>query len=254
MFFLIIFIFLLTIFSVLNIKTTRLIGINFKVTEYQIPIYLKILEFFDRHYNYKYLVKNINQNINKDDTKNIVINLTKWIKINIKKIPKTIDIIDNHPLTIVHRRLGTEDQFSDLLSVLLVYSNVDSFYKKFHTNKHPLTFFKINDYWSIIDPYYGIIFLNNDNFFASIKDLKENKWKINSLKFEEINDSNMNEFFENKFNNYYEVIEYYKTIFSQLPSSSNINNTNIFNRGGRSYTQKPFSRLTYEIHNFYNNL
>ena len=36
--------FFLLIFIIGNIKTTRLIGINYIVTEYEIPIYLKILE------------------------------------------------------------------------------------------------------------------------------------------------------------------------------------------------------------------
>ena len=80
-----------------------------------------------------------------------------------------IDIVDHHPLTIIERRLGGDDQFSDLLSILLVYSNIDSFFiSKFNNFGHSLTFFKINDYWSIIDPYYGVIFTNIDDFFASI--------------------------------------------------------------------------------------
>ncbi len=65
-------------------KTTRFIGINYKVTEYEIPIYLKIIDFYDRHYNYKYLVKNINRNNNNEN--DIILNTTKWIKNNIKKI------------------------------------------------------------------------------------------------------------------------------------------------------------------------
>ena len=118
-------IFLLTIFFIINKNTTRKIGINHEIFEYQIPIYLKILDFYDRHYNYKYLVKKINENlVNEQD---IVLSTTKWIKNNIQKIPVDVDIVDNHPLTIIERRLGTIDQFSDLLSVILVYSDIDSF-------------------------------------------------------------------------------------------------------------------------------
>ncbi|SVC07918.1 uncharacterized protein METZ01_LOCUS260772, partial [marine metagenome] len=142
---------LITIFFIANRNTTRFIGINYKVSEYQIPIYLKILDFYDRHYNYKYLAKNINKNTNSE--KDIILNTTKWIKNNIRKIPEGVDVVDSHPLTIFERRLGADDQFSDLLSVLLVYSNIDSFFiMKFNQYWHPLTFFKFNDYWSIIDP------------------------------------------------------------------------------------------------------
>ncbi len=241
-------IFFLTIFFIANKEISRSIGINYKVTEYQIPIYLKILDFYDRHYNYKYLVKNINKNINNE--KDIILNTTKWVKNNIKKIPKGVDIVDHHTLTIVERRLGTDDQFSDLLSVLLVYSNIDSFFiSKFNKIWHPLTFFKFNDYWSIIDPYYGVFFTNDKRLFASIEDIKNEKWQISNLKFEKIDRLNFKDTFENKFNAYDEVKNYYDQIFYDLLSSKDIDNTNFFYRGGRSYTQNPLGRIKYEIYN-----
>jgi len=243
------FLFLLIIIIILaNQKTTRYMGINYKVYEYQIPIYLKILDFYDRHYNYKFLVNKINRKLDNDE--DIVINISKWIKKNIKKIPKGVDIIDNHPLTIVERRLGTDDQFSDILSVLLVYSNIDSFFiSEFNQIWHPLTFFKINKIWSVIDPYYGIIFINNKNSIASIKDLKDGNWEISNLKFEKINNSNFNLVFEKKFENFDEVKKHYNKIFFTIKSETEINNTNVYFRGGRSYMQKPLSRLKYEIYN-----
>ena len=239
---------LITIFFIANKNTTRFIGINYKVSEYQIPIYLKILDFYDRHYNYKYLVKKINENI--DDEKDIILNTTKWIKNNIKKIPTDVDIIDSHPLTIIERRLGTDDQFSDLLSVLLVYENIDSFFvSKFNQIWHPLTFFKIDNYWSLIDPYYGICFTNNENSFASIEDIKNEKWQISNLEFEKIDRLNFKDIFGNKFKDFDEVKNYYDKIFYYISSNSDIDNTHIFYRGGRSYTQKPLGRIRYEIYN-----
>ena len=238
---------LITIFFIANKNTTRFIGINYKVSEYQIPIYLKILDFYDRHYNYKYIVKNINKNVNNE--RDIVLNTTKWIKKNIKKIPEGIDIIDHHPLTIIERGLAVNDQFSDLLSIFLVYSDIDSFFiSKFNNVGHSLTFFKINDYWSIIDPYYGVIFTNIDDFFASIEDIKSGKWQISNLEFEKIDRLNFKDFFENKFNNYEEVKHYYEEIFYYLSTSKEIDNTNIFYRGGRSYIQNPWGRIKYIIY------
>ena len=57
--FLFIIIFILTIFFIANIETTRSIGINYKVKVYNIPIYEKVLDFYNRHNNYKYLIKSI---------------------------------------------------------------------------------------------------------------------------------------------------------------------------------------------------
>ena len=246
--FLFVLIFFLTIFIIANKETTRSIGINYQVTEYQIPIYLKILDFYNRHYNYKYLVNKINKNI--DNEKDIILTTTKWIKNNIKKISAGVDIIDNHPITIIERRLGTDDQFSDLLSVLLIYSNIDSFYiSTFNKNWHPLTFVKFNDYWSIIDPYYGIYFYNKEHLFASIEDIKNDKWQMSNLEFEKIDRLNFKNIFGKKFNDYDEVKNYYDNIFYYLPSSSDIDNTHIFYRGGRSYTQNPLGRIRYKIYN-----
>tara|TARA_B100001245_G_scaffold226974_1_gene202940 strand:+ start:62 stop:844 length:783 start_codon:yes stop_codon:yes gene_type:complete len=235
-------IFVLIIFIIANIETTRSIGINHKVTVYNISLYVKILDFYDRHNNYKNLIKSINKNTNNEQ--DIIINTTRWIKNNIRKISKDDDVIDYHPLTIVERRLGTQDQFSDLLSVLLVYSNIDSFFiPKFGIEWHPLTFFKINNNWSIIDSYYGIYFTNNERLFASIEDIKNEKWEISNLDFEKIGKSNFITIFNSKFDNYEKVKKYYAELFLHLPNSKTIENTNIFDRGGRSYTQNPLGRI-----------
>ena len=45
------------------------------------------------------------------------------------EINQNIDIVDHHPITIIERRLGIDEQFSDILSVLLVYADIDSFFK-----------------------------------------------------------------------------------------------------------------------------
>ena len=82
----------------------------------------------------------------------------------------------------------------------------------------------------------------------SIEDLKNGEWEISNLEFEKINRLNFRNSFEEKFNDYDEVNSYYFEIFNYLNSSNNINNTNIFERGGRSYMQNPFGRLRYKIY------
>ena len=44
---------------VLNISVTTKRGSNYIVTKIELPLYLKLLNFFDRHFNYKLLVKQI---------------------------------------------------------------------------------------------------------------------------------------------------------------------------------------------------
>ena len=75
----------LILFTLLNFDTTKKILVNDHPIEYKIPIYLKIFNFFNRHYNYKYFVKKINAN--KYSKEEIIINTSKWVHQNIKKIP-----------------------------------------------------------------------------------------------------------------------------------------------------------------------
>ena len=48
--------------ALLNIKTTTKQGINYHVTEVELPLYLKLLNFYDRHFNYKWLAEHITKN------------------------------------------------------------------------------------------------------------------------------------------------------------------------------------------------
>ena len=89
---------LIAILIGLNKTSSQLIGINYKVTEYEIPLYLKLYDFYGRHLNYGYLVSKITENINSDEDK--VIKLSKWVNKNIQKIPQEVEVIDNHPISI----------------------------------------------------------------------------------------------------------------------------------------------------------
>ena len=240
----ILFIFISVIF---NTDTTRKIGINYEVYQYDIPIFLKIFDFYNRHFNYKYLVKDINVNLNNKE--DVIINTTKWVHRNIKKIPLGVDIVDHHPLTIFERRLGLHSQFNDLLSVLLVYSNIDSFFikKKYTQDSYSATFFKINDYWSFIDPYYGIYFINHNGDFASIEDIYSENWVLVNLNKQKIEFLNISKIFDNKFQNYDDVKNFYINLLAGIKTSNQIDNINLFDRGGRSYLQQPINRLRYEI-------
>ena len=233
----------------LNSKGIRYSGINYIVFDEKISNFQKINDLFERDQNYRELVKKINGDENNKKKK--VTNISKWVYQNIKKIKYDINdnIIDSHPWTIVERRMGVEDQFSDILSVLLVYSNIDSFFiSELNSKEHPLTFFKYSDKWSLIDPYYGVYFLNNEDEFCSLNEHKLKKCFFYHLEFGKISEKFLNTIFFNKnFKNIKELQDYYFFLVKDIPNSHEIDEINIFERGGRSYTQKPFLRLIYEI-------
>lgn len=227
-------------------KGTKYIGINYVVVEERVSNFEKIADFFERYKNYKTLVKKINLDKGKN---NKTINTAIWIYDNVKKPSDGDTIIDSHPWTIIERRIGVNDQFSDILSVLLVFNNVDSFFRsKFNGKGHPLTFFKHKDYWSLIDPYYGIYFLDNKNQFCNLKSLKNKNCYFYHLKFGKIKKKYLVEiFYDKNFTDLEDLNNYYNFLFENLPKSQEINNTNIYKRGGRSYIQKPYHRLVYYL-------
>lgn len=235
-----IFLFISILFG-LNKTTTQLIGIDYVVTEHEIPLYLKLYNFYGRHLNYKFIVNEITKNSNSDLDK--VLDISKWINNNIQKIPKGVEVIDSHPLTIVDRRLGTKDQFSDLLSVMLVYAGIDSFF--WMDNKIALTFFMLNGSWSIIDPYYGVVFLNRRGKMASIQELKNKDWELFTLELQPIDEKNFMGIFHNQYDDFNQVKGYYMKQFFLTPTQEMINMTNTFELGGRSYIQSPLGRLKF---------
>ena len=193
------------------------------------------------------MVKQINQNSKNDKEK--IINTSLWVYKNIKKDFKNEDVIDNHPWTIVERKIGKPDQFSDILSVLLIHDDIDSFFyiPKENNSRHSFSFFKHNNKWSIIDPYYGIYFINNKNSFYTLGQNENTEWLMWHLIFGKVTPENFNKiFFDKNFKNVQELNIYYHNLLTTLPSSETINNTNIYERGGRSYIQKPIHRIIYQ--------
>jgi hypothetical protein len=246
--YLIIFLFTVCIIFFLKSESTRYTGINYNIQEEKISNFKKIVEFYNRHENYNKLVKKINKN-SKDKKKQIE-NINLWVFQNIKKISKDQDVIDGHPWTIIERKLGVPDQFSDILSVLLVHSNIDSFFfQKINNIEHPVTFFKYNNNWSIIDPYYGIYFKNKKNSFSTLNQNKKTNWIMHHVVEDKVTRDNFKIiFFDGRFNNFDEIKYFYNNLILNLPSNEEINNTNIYERGsGRANIQKPLHRVIYQI-------
>jgi hypothetical protein len=231
----------------LNSDGVRYTSINYEVSSKKVSNYQKIKDFYFRHQNYEKLVNKIL--FKNKETISDVEKISVWVYKNINKISDNDIVIDSHPWTIIKRKIGTSDQFSDILSVLLVHNNIESFFTDLEiNNRHPLTYFNYNNKWSIIDPYYGIFFRNNKNEFSSLNDLKNSNWKIFHLEHGIVNDKNCKIIFKNfKKTCIQEMNTFYLKLFLNILSEKKINKTNIYERGGRSYIQKPFHRIIFHL-------
>ncbi len=121
------FIFIIIILvTFLNLKGSRYTGIDYLIYKEKISNFQKVKEFYIRYYNYKQLVKKITYNLEKE--KDEIIKISEWIYFNINKKSDKEATIDSHPWTIVERKIGVKDQFSDILSVMLVINKTESFF------------------------------------------------------------------------------------------------------------------------------
>jgi len=155
----------------------------FQCRNIKIPLYLKLLNFFDRHYNLKYLAKRILTDI--DDEEERVIKLFEWTYENIKKRPEILAVVDDHIWYTIIRGYGVNDQFSDIFSTLCNYSGIEAFFGTIHSKEGDkqiqLSFAKVGNKWILFDPYNGVYFKDSNNQLCGIESFVSKECKSVSL-------------------------------------------------------------------------
>jgi hypothetical protein len=215
---------LLIVTLLLNIQVIRHQGVNFQQRIIKLPLYLKMLDFFDRHYNYKYLVKSILADVKTEQER--VIKLFEWTYGNLKKVPDGFPIVDDHIWYTIVRGYGVTDQFSDVFTTLCNYAGVDAFFDwvtaKNSDHRIVLSFVKIDGRWNVFDPYNGVYFKNKKNALADIQDIKSGNWILE------------------KIGNYISAGINYDVYFKNIPDIKELGLT-------RANVQSPINRLRFEI-------
>lgn len=213
---------LIAAITMLNMKVHSKQGVNYKVHTIDLPLYLKALDFFDRHFNYVQLVKSITYGVKSDEDK--VIRMFEWTFKNIRRIPQGLPIMDDHVWYTIVRGYGVDEQFSDVFTTLCSYAGQEAMYlwvqSKNSTSKIPLSFIKIKKAWFVFDPYRGVYFIGKDGRLADIEVIKlPNQWTPQILNMDTEID--------------------YSDYFLNLPSpEEKLNRANI---------QSPWRRFVYEL-------
>lgn len=166
----------------LNFQVSYKQGINFQVRSVSIPLYLKVMDFFDRHYNYKNLTGKIISPSDSEEQR--VMKLLAWTHDNIRDVPEGFPVVDDHVWHIIIRGYGTVDQSNDVFTTLCNYAGVDAFFDFIYSadkNKMVvLSFVKLNNSWRVFDSYNGVYFKNRKGGIASLEDIKEGDWMVSS--------------------------------------------------------------------------
>lgn len=167
-------VFTIIIALLLNVKVITKYGKDYIVYEKQIPLYLKITSFIDRHFQYNELVREITKGCSNKQEK--VMAILTWVNKNIKHQPKDLPVLDDHVWHTIVRGYGISDNFSDVFTTLCNYAGIDAFFTKVYTQDRSrrilLSFVRINGRWSVFDPYYGVYFKNKNGNFANIEEIK----------------------------------------------------------------------------------
>ncbi len=213
---------LITAAAILSSEVTTRQGVDYKVRTIKIPLYLKLLDFYDRHYNYMLLAKRITSGAKTEEQK--AMKIFEWTYGNIKKKPEGFPIIDDHAWHIIIRGYGVEDQFSDVFATLCNYAGLDASYLVVYSTGRgramTLSFVKTGGKWHVFDPCRGVYFVGKNGGFEDIRAMRSGEW--------------IAQYLDNK-----EVIDY-KEFLDNLPIPKN-------GALGRPNVQSPVKRLLYEI-------
>ena len=173
----------------LNKEVSYQQGINYKVYVKKIPLYLKLMDYFSRHFHYKILASEIIEGKTTDLEK--ILALFEWTHKNIKSnIPDSFPIIDDHVLNIIIRGYGVNDQLSYVFTTFCVYAGIPArakriFYKdKSHSIVISIVY--LNGRRLLFDPYFGNCFINESGQIASIKDILLKPDLVNSAPYQPI--------------------------------------------------------------------
>ena len=173
----------LTMIAFFNMEVTTRQGVNYKWHTTKIPLYLKVLDFFDRHYNYGLLSKRITAGAGTEEER--FLRVFKWANANIRRVPDGLPIVDDHVWSIIVRGYGARDQVSDVFTTLCNYAGMNAFYSIVRSadGKHslPLSFVKVDGRWTVCDPYAGIYFINRSGNLADISDMRSKAYSVKAL-------------------------------------------------------------------------
>lgn len=217
-------IFITSLVFILSLPVNSQQCIDFQCHSISLPLYLKMLNFFDRHYNYKHLVKVIVAGARSDEEK--VMKILKWTCNNIKRLPQGLAVIDDHIWYTIVRGYAVDDQFSDIFTTLCNHAGIKAFFKKVYPKDGRkiivFSYAKNKDGWSVFDPYNGVYFQDRQGGFCRAEAIGSNKCRAVGVKGKQEPDID------------------YAPYYEDIPIKENVGLS-------RANVQSPLNRLLFEL-------
>jgi len=161
------------IVTVWNYPMTYNIGIDGELFKKKIPFYAKVCGFLYRDWSYKDLVREIAGD--EHDETNIALAILNWTHNNIMPgVPQGLKTMDDHPLNIIIRQYGAEDQSEDVFTVLCSYAGMQADWGRCYSADRKssiiLSFVKVGGRWLVFDASKDKYFMNKQGNIAGIED------------------------------------------------------------------------------------
>jgi len=157
--------------AVLVQPLTTLRGVDYRVTAYRIPAYVKAIDFLHRHYQYRLLAQRICEG--KASDAECVMAIFDWTHENIPPTPPEWPVVDDHPLHIVIRGHGGDDQITDVFVILTGYAGVPSYFKWLdnRVDRLVLGLSRLEGKWVVFDVRRHLVFRDRNGRLADVEGL-----------------------------------------------------------------------------------
>lgn len=157
-----------------HVPSTIRQGVNFQQHTITEPLFLKALDFIDRHQHYRLLARDITQGAGNDEER--MLRLFQWAHEHIRPVPHGLPIMDDHIWHIIIRGYGTADQVNDVFTTLCVYAGLPAFWQWVsvggRATQFAVSLVKLKGQWVVVDPFHQRLFRRPDGALASIEDLQ----------------------------------------------------------------------------------
>ncbi|MEE8076507.1 MAG: transglutaminase-like domain-containing protein [Candidatus Binatia bacterium] len=150
-------------------------GVDYRITEIQMPLYLKLLAYVHRHFEYRQLARRLVDGMSDREEK--ILTLFEWTRKNVRPIPKGYPIVDDHVWDIIVRGYGSQDQAADVFATLCAYAGIPAHFGFACTPKKNscvgVAFVQLpNGSFGLFDPHYGVAVRHPDGRLASIEEIR----------------------------------------------------------------------------------
>ncbi|MBM4419992.1 MAG: hypothetical protein FJ034_00090 [Chloroflexi bacterium] len=108
---------------VASLPTTTSVGVDFKVSTYQIPLYEKAIMFVSRDLQLRRVASQAVAGAG-ESQEDRALSILRWVHGNVRPQPPGLPVVDDHTLNVVIRGYGNSDQAADVFATLVGYQGI----------------------------------------------------------------------------------------------------------------------------------